>query len=74
MCVREWGGGEAIHMGINEGMRMAWYIWRIANSSVWNESMQRVNPGQEFEKVSCRQIMKDLVYTAINFYSILWVM
>lgn len=76
MCVlgRGWGGGQAIHMGINEGMRMAWYIWRIANSSVWNEGMQGENSGQEFEKVSRRQIMKDFVCTAVNFYSILWVM
>lgn len=37
-------------MEINEGMRMAWYVWRTANSQVWMEGMQRESPGEGKQK------------------------
>lgn len=60
-------------MGKNEGMRIPWYVWGIANSYVAKEGMHGESPGEEIRIASRRsQTMKDPICTAKNFYSILW--
>lgn len=55
---------------INEGMKMAQYIWGTVHSQVWMEGMHGESPGEGGKVSRSSQIMKDLVHTARNVYSI----